>query len=147
MTTLFGKYRGKVANNLDPLMQGRLVILVQAVSEFPLSWAMPCVPYAGKDVGFFALPPLEANVWVEFEGGDPNYPIWTGCFWGVDEVPTKPAVPTTKMIKTETFTVEIDEQQPSVSLETQTSAGPVKLALVSDGITLTIGNKSRKISL
>jgi len=74
MTTLFGKYRGKVVDNLDPLMLGRLIILVPAVSEFPLSWAMPCVPYAGKDVGFFALPPMAANVWVEFEGGDPNYP-------------------------------------------------------------------------
>ena len=48
---------------------------------------MPCAPFAGSGVGFFALPPVGANVWVEFEGGDPDYPIWSGCFWGAGEVP------------------------------------------------------------
>ena len=26
---------------------------------------------------------MGAGVWIEFERGDPNYPIWTGCFWGL----------------------------------------------------------------
>ena len=147
MTTFSGKYRGKVVNNLDPLMLGRLITLVPAVSELPLSWAMPCVPYAGKNVGLFALPPLAANVWIEFEGGDPNYPIWTGCFWGDGEVPAKPALPTTKVIKTETVTLEINDLLTSVSLEVLTPAGPVKLDQGPDGIALTIGPASLKINL
>lgn len=147
MTTFFGKYRGKVVSNIDPLMQGRLIVLVLAVSEFPLSWAMPCAPYAGKNVGFFAVPPITANVWVEFEGGDPNRPIWTGCFWGDGEVPAKPAVPTTKVIKTETVTLEINDLLTSVSLQVLTPAGPVKMEQGPEGIALTIGPASLKINL
>ena len=143
----FGKYRGKVVNNLDPLMLARLVILVPSVSELPLSWAMPCVPFAGKNVGFFALPQIGSNVWVEFEGGDANYPIWTGCFWGENEVPAKPALPTTKVIKTETVTFEINDLLTSASLEVMTPAGPVKLDQGPDGIALTIGTASVKVTL
>lgn len=147
MTTYFGKYRGKVVDNIDPLMLGRLTVIVPAVSELPISWAMPCVPYAGRNVGFFALPPIAANVWIEFEAGDPNYPIWTGCFWGEGELPVKSAVPTSKVIKTETVTLEINDLLNSVSLEALTPAGPVKLDQGPDGIALTIGAASLKVTL
>lgn len=147
MTVFYGKYRGKVVNNIDPLMLGRLIVLVPAISESPLSWAMPCVPYAGKNVGFFALPPLAANVWVEFEGGDPDYPIWTGCFWGENEVPAKPAIPTTTLLKTETVTFEINDLLTTVSLEAETPSGPVKLEQGPEGIALTIGAASVKVTL
>ena len=96
----YGKYRGKVVDPIDPLQFGRILALVPAISEMPLSWAMPATPYAGDGVGFFAIPPVGANVWIEFEGGDANYPIWSGCFWGEGQVPAKPAVPTTVMLKT-----------------------------------------------
>jgi hypothetical protein len=147
MTTFFGKYRGKVVNNIDPLMQGRLVVLVPAVSEMPLSWAMPCVPYAGRNVGFFALPPIAANVWIEFEEGDPNFPIWSGCFWGDGQVPAEPALPTTKVIKTETVTLEMNDLLASVSLEVLTPSGPVKLEQGPEGIALTIGTTILKVTL
>lgn len=147
MTTFFGKYRGKVVNNIDPLMLGRLTVIVPAVSELPISWAMPCVPYAGRNVGFFALPPIAANVWIEFEAGDPNYPIWTGCFLGEGELPVESAVPTSKVIKTETVTLEINDLLNSVSLEALTPAGPVKLDQGPDGIALTIGAASLKVTL
>ncbi|MCA9874850.1 MAG: hypothetical protein KC441_14365 [Anaerolineales bacterium] len=145
--TYYGKYRGKVVNNLDPLMLGRLIVEVPAVSEMPLSWAMPCVPYAGSGVGFFALPPITANVWVEFEGGDPNYPIWSGCFWGDGQVPAKPAVPTTKILKTDTAKLEFNDLLTSISLEVLTPSGPVKLEQGPDGIQLTIGSTSLKLTL
>ena len=84
----FGKYRGTVAANKDPLNLCRIQVSVPAIfGDERNSWAMPCVPYAGKDVGLFMIPPLHANVWVEFEGGDPDYPIWSGCFWGEKELP------------------------------------------------------------
>ena len=148
MTTFNGKYRGKVINNVDPKMLGRLIVLVPSVSELPLlSWAIPCVPYAGTDVGFFAIPQIGANVWVEFENGDANFPIWVGCFWGDGQVPAKPAVPTTKVFKTETTTLEINDLLTSVSLEVLTPSGPVKIAQGPDGIALTIGTASVKVTL
>jgi hypothetical protein len=53
---------------------------------------MPCSPYAGKGIGLFTIPPVGTNVWVEFEGGDPDYPIWSGCFWGNNELPDEAKV-------------------------------------------------------
>lgn len=88
MKQFFGKYRGKVTANNDPLRQGRIQVSVPAIfGDGRQSWAMPCFPYAGKNIGLFAIPPVDTNVWVEFEGGDPDYPIWSGCFWGKDELP------------------------------------------------------------
>ncbi len=83
MEKFFGKYRGTVIDNIDPLQKGRLMVQVPDVSNIlPSTWAMPCVPFAGIQSGFFALPPIGAGVWIEFEQGNSDYPIWTGCFWG-----------------------------------------------------------------
>lgn len=99
-TPFWGKYRGTVVNNVDPMQIGRLQVLVPDVSGVMLSsWAMPCAPVAGMQSGMFALPIIGSGVWVEFERGDPDYPIWVGCFWGTAaEVPATalavpPAVP------------------------------------------------------
>lgn len=71
----FGKYRGKVENNIDPMQLGRVQVKVPAVlGDGTMSWAMPCVPYAGSGVGFFAIPPNGANIWVEFEEEIPIIP-------------------------------------------------------------------------
>ncbi len=85
----YGKYRGTVINNIDPMQLGRIMVMVPDVSGFiPTSWAMPCVPLAGKQMGTFMVPQIGAGVWVEFEQGDPDYPIWVGGFWGIAaEVP------------------------------------------------------------
>jgi hypothetical protein len=63
-TRFFGKFRGVVKRNTDPLGRGRLQVLVPQVMEDSPAWAMPCVPYAGKDRGFFALPDEGTGVWV-----------------------------------------------------------------------------------
>lgn len=86
----YGKYRGSVINNVDPMVTGRIQAIVPDVSSVALtSWAMPCFPMAGIQTGNVAVPPIGAGVWIEFERGDPDYPIWTGCFWGsAAEVPT-----------------------------------------------------------
>ncbi len=85
-----GKYRGTVLANVDPLNRGRLLVSVPDVLGLaPSTWALPCVPLAGMQNGFYALPVIGAGVWVEFEQGDPDFPIWVGCFWGsAAEVPT-----------------------------------------------------------
>lgn len=86
MEQFFGKYRGTVVNNIDPEMRGRLLLNVPDVLNLiPSSWAEPCVPLAGPTgppMGVYMVPPIGAGVWVEFEHGDPNHPIWTGCRWG-----------------------------------------------------------------
>ncbi|MBL8307899.1 MAG: baseplate assembly protein [Rubrivivax sp.] len=80
----FGKYRGTVRNNIDPEMVGQLQVEVPDVGgNMVLSWAKPCLPVGGPNMGMFSVPPIGAGVWVEFERGDPDYPIWTGVFWGI----------------------------------------------------------------
>jgi len=85
----YGKYRGTVINNVDPMQIGRIQAMVPDVSSLlPTSWAMPCLPIASKQMGTFFVPQVGAGVWIEFEQGNPDYPIWTGGFWGlVGEVP------------------------------------------------------------
>ena len=79
----FGKHRGTVVNNVDVMQMGRIQAIVPDVSAVALtSWCMPCVPVAGIQTGVFTVPPIGAGVWIEFEQGDPDYPIWTGCYWG-----------------------------------------------------------------
>lgn len=86
---LYGKYRGTVVNNVDPLQIGRLQAIVADVAGFmPGTWAMPCLPMAGINSGVFTVPMIGAGVWIEFERGDPDYPVWTGGYWGTSaEVP------------------------------------------------------------
>jgi uncharacterized protein involved in type VI secretion and phage assembly len=79
----YGKYRGTVINVEDPMRKGRLLADVpQVLGLVPSTWAMPCVPFAGTQSGMWALPPVGSGVWIEFEQGDPQFPIWTGGFWG-----------------------------------------------------------------
>lgn len=85
----YGKYRGVVTDNTDPLKMARIRATVPDVYGTDASgWAMPCAPFSGRVTGFFALPTVGAGVWVEFEHGDPDYPIWSGGWWGsAEEVP------------------------------------------------------------
>ena len=78
-----GKYRGTVFNNLDPENRGRIQAIVPDVQGLiPTTFALPCLPAAGKGSGAYFVPEFGSGVWIEFEQGNPDYPIWTGCFWG-----------------------------------------------------------------
>jgi hypothetical protein len=98
----WGKYRGTVLSNLDPEQRGRLQLVVSDVTSLlPTTWAECSAPFSGMPgaaSGFFVVPAIGAAVWVEFEYGDPNKPIWTGGrFDKATDVPplaiAPPAVP------------------------------------------------------
>jgi uncharacterized protein involved in type VI secretion and phage assembly len=79
----FGKYRGTVVNTADSEQIARLQAVVPDVlGTVPTTWAMPSAPFAGPGAGVVVLPPVGAGVWIEFEQGDPDYPIWSGCCHG-----------------------------------------------------------------
>ena len=88
-TPLYGKYRGIVTVNVDPLQIGRIQAMVPDAAGFvPSTWAMPCLPMAGINSGVFTAPMIGSGVWIEFERGDPDYPVWVGGYWGsAAEVP------------------------------------------------------------
>lgn len=86
----YGKHRGTVANNVDPLRIGRIQVTVPSVLGMSIStWAMPSFPLAGLQNGAMFVPIVGSGIWVEFENGDPDFPIWTGCWFGsAAEVPS-----------------------------------------------------------
>lgn len=79
----YGKYRGIVLPMPDLDRRGRLMVQVSDTSGPNFSgWARPCLPWAGIGMGMLTVPPPGTKVWVEFEQGHPDYPIWVGCWWG-----------------------------------------------------------------
>lgn len=92
-----GKYRGTVINNIDPMGKGRIMASVPDVQGvIPGTWASPCLPPGSQ-----YTPMIGSGVWIEFEQGDPDHPIWTGSIAGsVIDLPlaskvTPPGVPQT----------------------------------------------------
>jgi uncharacterized protein involved in type VI secretion and phage assembly len=142
----YGKYDGTVTSNADEENRGRIRARVPAVfDEEESGWAVPCVPYAGPGVGFFFVPPIGAKVWIEFEGGNPERPIWTGCYWLHGDAPMMPAPPDTKIIKTDTTTIKLDDMPGAEGITIETKSG-LKIVMNVEGIELRNGEMSVKLS-
>ncbi|MDO8586989.1 MAG: phage baseplate assembly protein V [Armatimonadota bacterium] len=135
----YGKYRGTVTNVDDPTKRGRIKAKVPAVLEDQdTGWCMPCAPYAGPDVGLVFIPEVGAGVWIEFEGGDVSYPIWTGCYWRDGEMPSA-AGPAVKTIRTSAgHEILIDDDAGSITI---TDSNGNTVTLDSSGIKLEAGCK------
>ncbi|WP_086606608.1 phage baseplate assembly protein V [Erythrobacter donghaensis] len=135
-----GLYRGKVQNNIDPLMLGRLAVSVPGVpGASELSWALPCVPYAGSGVGGFSLPPIGADVWIMFEGGNSSDPVWMGGFWSSTSMPpASPAVPTMRVFQCDGLTATITDLPGAAMLEIKTATG-AKITMGPTGIEIDNG--------
>ena len=86
----YGKYRG-IVTAVDQATLRIKATVPAVLGTTPTGWCLPCVPYAGPGAGFFFVPDAGAAVWIEFEGGDVSYPIWSGCFWRAGELPADAA--------------------------------------------------------
>jgi Type VI secretion system/phage-baseplate injector OB domain len=143
----YGKFRATVVENVDPYNQGRLLVNVPGIVL--ANWAMPCVPVTDILMGTYVRPRIGANVWVEFERGDPDHPIWVGGWWGQPlEVPlmAKAATvvpPTNTVITLETATSGISISDVPIpypipgSVLIQTGAGSTSIALTPAGVVIT----------
>lgn len=141
----YGKYRGIVTDNNDPQMIGRVRARVPDVlGDAESGWAMACAPFGGSQAGFFAVPAQGAGVWIEFEHGDPHYPIWSGCWWGsvADMAPTPLAhSPSFKkvMIRTEGgHSILLDDTPEIGGITLETAAGQ-KVVMNALGIEISNG--------
>jgi hypothetical protein len=87
----YGKYRAKVVDINDPEKRGRIRVQCPAVlGNSKSAWCEPCIPYATDFSGDYYVPPINEGIWVEFEGGDPNKPIWTGGWYKIGSTPLLP---------------------------------------------------------
>jgi len=136
----YGLYRGTVQGNIDPLGLARLQVSVPSVpGASQLSWARPCTPYAGPSVGWFALPPTGAKIWVMFEEGNPADPVWMGLFWDdIGRPPASPPLELTKVFATTGVTITITDAPGAAMLEMKTQSG-AKISLGPAGIEIDNG--------
>jgi uncharacterized protein involved in type VI secretion and phage assembly len=139
----YGKYRGVVTDNKDPLFTGRVRAKVPDVlGDEESGWAMACMPFAGSGAGFFALPDVGVGVWIEFEHGDPDYPVWAGCWWGSPaDPPSEVLVPPYQKVVIKSFggnIVTLDDTPGIGGITIQTSTGQ-KIALTALGIEIDDG--------
>src|SRR5262249_46322182 len=140
----YGKYRATVINNVDPFNQGRLMVNVPGITL--ANWALPCVPVTDIVMGVYVRPRIGANIWVEFERGDPDFPMWVGGWWGEPgEIPlmAKAAMavpPTNTVITLETASSGISISDVPIaygmpgSVIVQTAAGTTSISLTPAGI-------------
>jgi uncharacterized protein involved in type VI secretion and phage assembly len=144
----YGKYRGIVTDIEDPLFLGRIKAKVPDVlGEDESGWALPCAPAGGSGMGFFALPVKDALVWIEFEQGDPDFPVWTGCFWGsASDVPSDLLTPEpykkVMLVTAGGVSLTLDDTPGSGGIVLQTANGQ-KLSMTSTGITIDNGQGAK----
>lgn len=143
----YGKYRAFVSDNADPENRGRLRLQIpDALGDSIISgWALPCAPYGGSaGQGFFFIPDKDAGVWVEFEQGNLDYPVWVGTFWakpgGTTEVPdpaSSQSPPTSKIIQTANHTIELADADGSEAITITDNANNNVVSLSKDGFKIT----------
>lgn len=138
----YGKYRGAVTDVDASTL--RIKAKVPAVlGDQDSGWCMPCVPYAGQNVGLAFLPEVGSGVWIEFEGGDVSYPIWTGCYWRSGEQPSDAAPKVKVIVTTAPHKILLDDDAQSITIS---DSNQNTITLDSSGITLTRGSNSVAIS-
>ncbi len=134
----YGKYRGTVSEIHAKTL--RIKAIVPAVlGDTPTDWCLPCVPYAGPQVGLFLTPPKGAAVWIEFEGGDVSVPIWSGCLWRADELPPDAAPNVRGLVTAAPHKLLFDDDQTSIALS---DSNENSVSLDSSGISHQRGGQS-----
>ena len=155
----YGKYRGTVVDNDDPSRLGRLKVSVPSVlgPNVVTGWATPCVPYGGAaGQGFLFVPQRGAGVWVEFEEGDLEFPIWVGTFWckpGAGSQAPKPNAeagsemsdvqrpPTRKIIKTaKGHTIQFEDADDAETILVREGSQGHLITMGKDGIRIVDGS-------
>jgi hypothetical protein len=133
----YGKYRG-VVTDVDAATMRIKASVPSVLPAAGTGWCMPCVPYAGPQVGVLMLPEVGSGVWIEFEGGDVSYPVWVGMYWHSGDVPSQ-ASATVKSIITAAGSLAMDNDAGSITL---TDAQQNTVVLDSSGVTSTSGSGS-----
>jgi uncharacterized protein involved in type VI secretion and phage assembly len=146
-SSFYGKYRGLVTDNQDPLSLGRLKAQVPAVlGDVETGWALPAAPYAGDGVGIYTVPARDAGVWIEFEAGDVSRPIWTGCWWGDGQLPKdetgSDSTPSRKIIRTDQgLLLSLDDGGQTITLSDSNGTNLIKFEVQQGQIKMQAGTK------
>ena len=143
-STYYGKYRGIVTDVDDPNNQLRIRATVPAVlGEHACGWAMPAAPFAGDGHGMVMLPKVGSGVWIEFEAGRLDSPIWSGAWWADGERPDPQGAGVRVIVSEKGHKLILDDENDEVKL-VHGSGSEIKLS--GDEIVLSCGSCEIKIA-
>jgi hypothetical protein len=142
-STYYGKYRGIVTEVADPESRCRIRATVPAVlGEHPCGWAMPALPWAGNGHGVVMLPAIGSGVWIEFEAGRLNNPIWSGAWWAAGQRPEPQGDAVRVIVSEQGHSIVIDDEANELVI---THGGGPSIKLTSSEIVLTCGSCELRI--
>jgi phage baseplate assembly protein gpV len=143
-TSYFGKYRGIVTDVDDPNNQCRIRATVPAVlGEQACGWALPAAPFAGDGHGMVMLPKVGSGVWIEFEAGRLDVPIWSGAWWASGQRPDPQGAAVRVIVSEKGHKLILDDDADEVKLVH--GSGP-EIKLTASEIVLTCGACEIRIS-
>jgi hypothetical protein len=143
-SSYFGKYRGIVTDVDDPNNQLRIRATVPAVlGEHACGWALPAAPFAGDGHGMVMLPKVGSGVWIEFEAGRLDNPIWSGAWWASGQRPDPQGAAVRVIVSEHGHKVILDDEADEVKLVH--GSGP-EIKLTATEIVLVCGACEIKIS-
>lgn len=136
----YGKYRGRVENNLDPEGRARLQVSVPSVfGEVNMLWAMPCAVVASPMAGVYMVPPKDALVWIDFEEGDPERPIWSGCFWNQKQIPAQTAQQAVIKLGATTLNIMAGDGPGGLTITVGEGENAPTLSVSEEGVAMRVG--------
>jgi phage baseplate assembly protein gpV len=134
-----GRYRGTVVDVDDPKALGRIRLRVpEVLGDVECGWALPSFAVTGDGSGLFAIPPVGAAVWVEFESGDLARPVWVGGWFADGSVPQGAAPDRFVLATPGGHVVTLDDDAGSVTI---TDSGGATVVLDASGIELAKGGQ------
>jgi uncharacterized protein involved in type VI secretion and phage assembly len=142
--TFPGLYVGTV-EEVNELGLGRIRVSFPSIPDLE-AWARPCFPY-----GHFFVPQPQDKVWIAFEGGDPNYPVWLGIWYPEGTVPppadeTHDSEPVQRLIRSASGHLLLFDDTKDATKIAVNSAGGHSLVFDDtrdkEGIVLTVGSNT-----
>lgn len=142
-STYYGKYRATVTDLADPENRCRIRATVPAVlGEHPCGWAMPALPWAGDGHGMVMLPAIGSGVWIEFEAGRLDNPIWSGAWWANGQRPDPQGDKLRVIVSEQKHRIVLDDENNEITIEI--SDGP-SIKLSASEIVLSCGSCELRI--
>jgi hypothetical protein len=136
-SSYYGKYRGIVTDLADPESRCRIRATVPAIlGEQPCGWAMPAFPWAGAGHGMVMLPAIGSGVWIEFEAGRLDSPIWSGAWWASGQRPEPQGDAVRVIVSEQGHRIVLDDEKNELTIS---HGGGPSITLTADEIVLTCG--------
>lgn len=152
----YGVYRAVVVSNEDPNSsgspdpQGRLVVRVPSVGDTPDAQriAYPFALFAGENYGVKFIPRVDDQVYVMFERGKLDMPIWFGGWWAQNDIHEDfSSVDSHGIMTPGGHQLIFDEQSGSEFIRIKHLDGETKIELDSQGNVFIVNKSGKKINI